>query len=413
MERPLAHSIGSWPTTEEDEIYWRDLAADFLDAPDEIYLNTGSWGVLHQATFAALVKGLQELEGNPTQNRGYLVERMNLARRKLGCFVNAQPEDLAFTTNVTISMNQIVHGLDWQSGDEILASDQEYGAINNCLDHAEKRHGVVVRRASIGIPPAEPDEIVDSFRTALSERTRLLLVSHVTSPSGLITPIRDLADLAHEHGAMIAVDGAHAPGQIPLDLTGYGCDFYGGNCHKWLCAPKGTGFLHVAPQVQNKLHHIAVSHGYHGDGPLRNDQGQLQLHGQPFMWQLTSIGTRELSCFGAVYEAVAFQNEIGKERIAARGRQLAGYLRQRMADTGWVEPLYSPHPALSNSLSTFRLKGFGDVNPGQALYEKYKITTPIWGEGELGYTQRVSTHIYNHFDDIDRMVAALAEIREG
>ena len=173
MEQPLANSVGSWPTTEEDEMYWRDLAAEFLDAPDEVYLNTGSWGVLHQATFAALVKGLQELEGNPTQNRGYLVERMNLARRKLGCFINAQPEDLAFTTNVTISMNQIVHGLDWQSGDEILASDQEYGAINNCLDHAEKRHGVVVRRAANRIPPAGPDEIVDSFRTALSERTRL------------------------------------------------------------------------------------------------------------------------------------------------------------------------------------------------------------------------------------------------
>jgi len=107
------------------------------------------------------------------------------------------------------------------------------------------------------------------------------------------------------------------------------------------------------------------------------------------------------------------QNEIGKEKIAARGRQLAAYLRQKMADTGWVDPLYSPHPELSNSLSTFCLKGFGEVNPGQALYERYKITTPIWGEAEPGYTQRVSTHIYNHFADIDRMVEALAEIREG
>ena len=131
------------------------------------------------------------------------------------------------------------------------------------------------------------------------------------------------------------------------------------------------------------------------------------------MWQLTTIGTRELSCFGAVIEAIALQNEIGKERIAARGRQLAAYLRQRMLETGWVEPLYSPHADLSNSLSTFRLKGFGPSNPGQALYEKYRITTPIWGEAEPGYTQRVSTHIYNHFEDIDRMVAALNDIREG
>ena len=403
----------SWPTTHKAEAYWRDIAAGFMHAPDESYLNTGSWGVLHRSVFDALVKGLEELEGNPTRNRAGQVDRLNQARRDLGAFLNAAPADLAFTTNVTIAINQVVHGLDWQPGDEILASDQEYGAIDNCLYHAERRYGVVVRRAPISIPPAEPEQIVDSFRRALTARTRLLLVSHVTSPSGLITPIKELAELAHAHGAMIAVDGAHAPGQIPLDLTSYGCDFYGGNCHKWLCAPKGTGFLHAQPQVQDKLHHIAVSHGYDKDGPKRNDAGALCIKGQPFMWQLTTIGTREMSCFGAVAEAVALQNEIGKEQIAARGRQLAGYLRQRMAETGWVEPLSSPHPDLANSISTFRLKGFGATNPGQLLYDKYRITTPVWGEAEPSYTQRVSTHIYNNFGEIDRMIAALDEIRTG
>ena len=402
-----------WPTTNKAEAYWRDIAAGFMHAPDESYLNTGSWGVLHRSVFDSLVKGLEELEGNPTRNRGQQVTRLNQARRDLGAFLNAAPADLALTTNVTIAINQVIHGLDWQPGDEILTSDQEYGAIDNCLHHAERRYGVVVQRAPISIPPAEPEQIVDSFRRALTARTRLLLVSHVTSPSGLITPIKELAELAHAHGAMIAVDGAHAPGQIPLDLTYYGCDFYGGNCHKWLCAPKGTGFLHAQPQVQDKLHPIAVSHGYDKDGPKRNDAGALCINGQPFMWQLTSIGTREMSCFGAVAEAVALQNEIGKEQIAARGRQLAGYLRQRMAETGWVEPLSSPHPDLANSISTFRLKGFGATNPGQLLYDKYRITTPIWGEAEPGYTQRVSTHIYNNFGEIDRMIAALDEIRTG
>ncbi len=403
----------AWPTTNKAEAYWRDIAAGFMHAPDESYLNTGSWGVLHRSVFDSLVKGLEELEGNPTRNRGQQVARLNRARRDLGAFLNAAPADLALTTNVTIAINQVIHGLDWQPGDEILASDQEYGAIDNCLHHAERRYGVVVQRAPISIPPAEPEQIVDSFRRALTARTRLLLVSHVTSPSGLITPIKELAELAHAHGAMIAVDGAHAPGQIPLDLTYYGCDFYGGNCHKWLCAPKGTGFLHAQPQVQDKLHPIAVSHGYDKDGPKRNDAGALCINGQSFMWQLTSIGTCEMSCFGAVAEAVALQNEIGKEQIAARGRQLAGYLRQRMAETGWVEPLSSPHPDLANSISTFRLKGFGATNPGQLLYDKYRITTPVWGAAEPGYTQRVSTHIYNNFGEIDRMIAALDEIRKG
>ena len=409
----MSNSKKAWPTTDKAEAYWRDVAAGFMQASDESYLNTGSWGVLHRSVFDALVRGLEELEGNPTRNRAQLFKRLNQARCDLGAFLNVAPADLAFTTNVTIAINQVVLGLDWQPGDEILASDQEYGAIDNCLHHAECRYGVVVRRAPIAIPPAAPEQIVESFRRGLTARTRLLLVSHVTSPSGLITPIKELAELAHAHGAMIAVDGAHAPGQIPLDLTYYGCDFYGGNCHKWLCAPKGTGFLHAQPPIQDKLYHIAVSHGYDKDGPKRNDAGALCINGQPFMWQLTNIGTRDLSCFGAVAEAVARQNEIGKEQVAARGRQLAGYLRQRMAETGWVEPLSSPHPDLANSISTFRLKGFGATNPAQLLYDKYRITTPIWGEAEPGYTQRVSTHIYNNFDEIDRMVTALAEIRAG
>ena len=146
----------SWPTTHKAEAYWRDIAAGFMHAPDESYLNTGSWGVLHRSVFDALVKGLEELEGNPTRNRARLVDRLNQARRDLGAFINAAPADLAFTTNVTIAINQVVHGLDWQPGDEILASDQEYGAIDNCLYHAERRYGVVVRRAPISIPPAEP-----------------------------------------------------------------------------------------------------------------------------------------------------------------------------------------------------------------------------------------------------------------
>ena len=145
-----------WPTTEEEERYWQDLSVEFMDSPDESYLNTGSWGVLHRSVFAALVKGLEELEGNPTQNRSQLVERMNIARRDLAAFLNAQSEDLAFTTNVTISMNQVIHGLDWQAGDEILASDQEYGAIDNALHHAESRYGVVVRRAPVAVVRQAP-----------------------------------------------------------------------------------------------------------------------------------------------------------------------------------------------------------------------------------------------------------------
>ncbi len=232
-----------WPTTPPEETYWRGIRKQFMLAPDEVYLNTGSWGLMPRCVFDCLVEGLEELERSPTANRSLLHRRADEARSRLATFLRAPAEDLAYTLNVTVAINMVVHGLDWQPGDEILASDQEYGAIDNCLHHAERRWGVVVRRARVPIPPSAPEEVLDAFEDAFTQRTRLVVCSHITTRTGLIVPIKRLAELAHSHGALIAVDGAHGPGMIPLDLSDFGCDFYGGNCHKWLCAPKGTGFL--------------------------------------------------------------------------------------------------------------------------------------------------------------------------
>ncbi len=305
-----------------------------------------------------------------------------------------------------MAINMVVHGLDWQPGDEILASDQEYGAINNCLHHAERRRGVVVRRATLPIPPAGPEDILNAFGAAFTQRTRLVVCSHIATRTGCIAPIQALADLAHTRGALIAVDGAHAPGMIPLDLASCGCDFYGGNCHKWLCAPKGTGFLYAVPEVQDRLHHVVVSWGYSQKGKTRDENGRLQINNRPFMWGLENWGTRDLACFAAVAAAVNFQEEIGRQRIAHRGRQLAGYLRERMAQTEWAELLTPTAPDMSGSISAFHLSGFGDLN----LYDRYRITAPAARDGD-GHWLRVSTHICNGFDQIDCLLKALTELR--
>ncbi len=409
----MARIKGEWATTREEEAAWRRIRGQFLLAPGEIYLNTGSYGSQPKPVFERLTEELRLLEASPTANRGPLREKVTRSRAKLARFLNVASEDLAFTANVTVAVNMVVHGLDWRPGDQILASDQEYGAIDNVLHHAERRYGVEVRGARIAVTPSTPEEILAAYEAGFTDRTRLVLASHVVTRTGLIMPIKRLAALAHSRGALMAVDGAHAPGMIPLDLTDAGCDFYGGNCHKWLCAPKGTGFLHAAPAVQDRLHHVIVSWGYsqaHAGRTAGRRDGRPTINDAPYMWGLENWGTTELAAFVAVAAAVEFQENIGRERIAARGRQLAAYLRRRMAATGWATLLTPDRDDLSGSISSFRLEGFGSGDLRKALHERYRISTPV-ALREGRQQQRVSTHICNGFDEVDALVDALAELR--
>lgn len=399
-----------WPTTAAEESKWDAVRKLFLSDPDQIYLNTGSWGVLARPVYDALIAAIREQELNPTANRERLLEGVAQARRRLAELVNACPEDLAFLMNVTVAVNAVVNGLDWRDGDEILASDQEYGAIDNCLHNASRRWGVTLRRAWIPIPPESPRDVVKAFEAAITDRTRLVLCSHVTTGAGLIAPVKALADLAHAHGALIVIDGAHAPGMIPLDLRAYGCDFYGGNCHKWLCSPKGVGFLHAAPEVQERMKHLVVSWGYSKSGTTKDGDGRPLINGKPYMWGIEQWGTVSLPEQVATGEAVRFQTDIGLDRIAQRGRQLAGYLRRRMSEFDWAELLSPTHPEMTGSISTFRLSGFGEMKLRETLLQRYRITVPVWREGPR-HVVRVSTHIYNSFSQVDRLVEALRELR--
>jgi len=399
-----------WPTTATEEAEWDAIAAAFMNDPEETYFNSGSWGVMARPTFDALVAALRERELNPTAKRKVLLAKVRESRRQLAAFMQAPAEDVAFMTNVTVAINTVVNGFDWRAGDEIVTSNQEYGAIRNCLHNAHQRWGVTVREAKIPIPPGSQAEVLAPFAEAITDRTRLVVCSHITSGTGLIVPIEQLIELAHARGALIAIDGAHAPGMIPLDLPGLGCDFYGGNCHKWLCSPKGVGFLYAAPAVQEQMQHLIVSWGYSRDGTTRDDSGGLQINGRPYMWGIEALGTFSIASQVATGAAVQFQQDIGSDRIARRGRKLAGYLRDRMATLEWAELMTPTDPAMSGLISSFRLHGFDGAELGKAMYDRYKITLPI-GRGKGAVRMRVSTHIYNTFAQIDRLVDALVTLR--
>ncbi len=393
-----------------EEERWDAVRGLFMNDPSEIYLNTGSFGVMPRPVYEVMTAAIRERELNPTRNHARFRERVREARSRLARFLNASPSDIALLMNVTVAINLVVNGLAWQPGDEIAASDQEYGAIDNCLHNASRRWGVTVRRAAVPIPPACPEDVVRAFEVAMTGRTRLVLCSHITTGTGLIAPVKALAELAHAHGALMVADGAHAPGMIPLDLAVLGCDFYGGNYHKWLCAPQGVGFLHAAPHVQERMRHLIVGWGYSQDGPTADAVGRPLIKGEPYMWGIEEWGTCSTPEQIAMGEAVRLQEEIGPERIAARGRQLAAYLRRRMAEHEWALLISPSHPEMTGSISTFLLDGFGSTKLGEALFDRYGITVPAGPHG-AGHRMRVSTHIYNTFAQGDRLVEALEELR--
>ena len=396
----------SWPTSAEEEAYWQTIRKAYMIADDEVYLNTGSVGAQPTQVFEKMTAIMKDVERSAIRNRARYSGAVDEGRRRLGIFINAPPEDIAFTCNVTVAINMVVHGLAWSPGDEILASDHEYGAIDHCLHLAERRHGVVVKRARFPLATDDPEAILAAFESEFTGRTRLVLCSHIITRTGLIAPVGALARLAHNHGAMIAVDGAHAPGMIPLDLDALSCDFYGGNCHKWLCAPKGTGFLYASPNVQEQLDHVIVSWGYSRDGAKRGGEGMLRINDRPFMWGIENWGTRDQAAFAAVGEAVDFQEQVGKDRILQRGRALAASLREGMAAAGGAELLTPSRADMSGSISAFHLTGFENLD----LYERYQITVPTERIGDAHWI-RVSTHICNGFDHVDRLIQALHEQR--
>jgi isopenicillin-N epimerase len=350
----------------------------FLLDPDVVYLNHGSFGACPRPVFERYQAWQWELEGEPTQFIARkLPELLEQARGALGAFVGADANDLTFVQNAGTGVNMAARALDLQPGDEVLATDLEYGACDLTWQYLCERAGARYVRAEIG-----------QLFEHVSKRTRAVFLSHITSETALLLPVEEVVAKARSEGIVTIVDGAHAVAQVDLDLAALGADFYAGNCHKWLCAPKGAGFLYVQPEWQERIDGTIVSWGY-GDPAT-------------FISRTEHQGTRDSAAYLAVPDAIVFQREhdVRKERVA-----LARDARRELCALLGTEPLAPDAQILQ--MASVRLPG-PQPDLSQRLFDEHRIEIPTMGPGRDDLL-RISIAPYTEREDVERLLDALPD----
>ncbi|GAB4138332.1 MAG: aminotransferase class V-fold PLP-dependent enzyme [Planctomycetaceae bacterium] len=392
---------------ESPENTHENISSQWELAEGVTYLNHGSFGPSPNCVRAEREKWTRQLEHQPMNFfLREMEEELIQAERKLADFVGAPGKDLVFVDNATFGMNVVANSLPLQADDEVLLTDHEYGAVNRIWQRVCRNADAKVVTAKLPYPMTSVEAIIDAIMDKVSTRTRMIVVSHVTSPTAVTLPVQDICRRARERNIPVCVDGPHAVGMIPLNIRELGCDFYTASCHKWLSAPFGTGFLYVAPKWQAKLVPAVLSWG----GSICGSDFQWQ---DEFRW----MGTRDPAGFLAVPRAIEFLEEYGLENFRTRTHQLACQFRERMTELTGLQPFVPESSEWLGSMAAVPLPPLNEQppKPGRleplqmALWERYRIEIPVvhWqGHRFL----RVSCHLYNSSRDLDVLMQALSQL---
>jgi isopenicillin-N epimerase len=351
-----------------------------------VFLNHGSFGACPRPVFDDYQRRQRELERQPVE---FLARRyeglIDDAKARLAAYLGARSDDLVFVPNATAGMNVVARSLLLQRGDEVLVTNHEYGAVDFLWQHVCGHAGATLVRRAVEPGPG----LVDELWAAVTPRTRVLSVSHVTSATALRFPVEAICRRAREQSILVAVDGAHAPGQVDVDLESLGADFYAGNCHKWLCAPKGAGFLWARAEHQAELAPLVV-------GWSEREDAFAARH----RWQ----GTQDPAAYLAVPAAIDFQAEHGWDEVRARCYALAAEAAGRMADLG-LEPL-APDASWLGQMAAAELPDCDVIDLKARLYDRHRVEVPVqrWHDRPL---VRASFQGYNDEGDLEAFVGAL------
>ncbi len=379
----------------------RDL---FLLRPDAIFLNHGSFGARPGPVFDVYQAWQRELEQQPVEFLGRrFADLMQGARQAIGAYFSTGQDNLVFVPNATTGLNIVARSLPLKAGDEVLSTDHEYGALDRTWRFVCAKRGALYINRPVPLPVKSPEQFVETIWAGVTPRTRVLFLSHITSPTALIFPLAELVRRARQAHILTVIDGAHVPGQIPLDLDQVGADFYSGNHHKWLCAPPGSAFLYARPEVQPMLEPLVVSWGWQ---PEKSALLDLDDKTSSFVLEQEWQGTRDPAAYLSVPAAIQFQAEYDWPRVRQECHELLRYARQAIGEITGLEQICPDSPEWYAQMAAFPLPACDAPLLQRRLWEEYRVEVPIiqWQGRPL---VRVSIQGYNTQADVDALLTAL------
>jgi isopenicillin-N epimerase len=379
------------------------LKSQFALNPDIIHLNHGSFGATLIPVLEALHDWQLRLEAEPVRFLARDLWRyLAQARQELGSYLNVPPNSLAFIPNATYGVNIVARSIHLNPGDEILGTNHEYGACQKTFEYVCRSTNAHYRIQPISVPANSVENIVDDLWRGVTKKTKLMFISHISSPTAIHLPIAEICRRAREAGILTLIDGAHAPGQINVDLSDIDADYYTGNCHKWMLGPKGSGFLYTKPEWQDMIEPLVVSWGWQADPEFST--------GSQYLDHLQWMGTDDPSPFLAVPAAIEFMKLNNWPEIQRRCQQLLFSAVHQLEQHYSTANLSKIGAQFNQQMAAIELPEHLQMETVKTtLYEKYNIEVYCY-QWEGKNIIRVSIQAYNTVEDIEKLLAALDQI---
>jgi isopenicillin-N epimerase len=374
-----------------------DVRSQFALEPGLVFLNHGSFGAMPEPVRAAQLEWARRIEASPIEWIGRRnKESLAATKAALAPFLECEPGELGLVTNATEAINAVLRSQHFDPGDELLTSDHVYNAIRQAMKSRARETGARYIETTIPLPVRRPGEIVERLLGAVTPRTRLIVIDHITSPTALRFPVEEIIRAVQGTRVRVLVDGAHAPGAIPLSMRALGADFYAANLHKWVMAPRGSAFLWVPPRHQSSIHPCVISHEW-GNG-----------FEAEFDWQ----GTRDLTAWNSVPAALRWLEALGVQRVMEHNHALAAWAHRTLCDALSLEPLSPVDGSMLASMASIELpdalrRRFESPEALQRrLFESHRVEVPLmlWNDRWL---LRVSAAVHNVPEHYLRLVEAL------
>ncbi len=380
-----------------------NIKEQFLLNPEITFLNHGSFGACPKPVFENYQQWQRLLEAEPIQflTKKYY-DALAVSKQMLAAYINCEAQDFFFLQNPTTAINQVVKSLGLKQGDEVLTTNHEYGAMDKTFDFYSKKYGFVNRRQNISLPLLSKEQFIEEFWKGYNERTRAIFISHCTSTTALVFPVKEICDRAKELGLITIVDGAHVPGHVPLDIKDLKADFYTGTVHKWLLSPKGCTFLYVDKDYQNSIEPLIISWGYETAMPTKSK----------FLEENEMQGTRDATSYLTIPAIMKFFDEYNmKERFAAC-RQMILEQYPVFCELLKTKPLCKLSGEFSGQMCSIPIQTKNPFQLKEILYNKYKIEIPVMQRGSETYL-RISYQVYNTPEELEYLKDTLQQPKLG